>query len=95
VGVPQAGDNEFLRLPVYMNRGSENNLVVLSAEGVHSFDVTPPGQSGFVAPDGTRSPHYDDQLAMFGSFALKPQAFTRSEVEAGAERRMTIQGTHP
>jgi penicillin G amidase len=95
VGVPQAGDDEFLWLPVYMNRGSENNLVVLSAEGVHSFDVTPPGQSGFVAPDGTRSRHYQDQLAMFAAFELKPQAFTRAEVEAAAADTTTIPGGEP
>jgi penicillin amidase len=90
VGVPQASEDEFLRLPVYMNRGSENNLVVLSTEGVRSFDVTPPGQSGFVAPDGSRSSHYEDQLALFDAFRLKPQAFMRSEVEAGAARRTTL-----
>jgi penicillin G amidase len=95
VGVPQAGDDEFLHLPVYMNRGSENNLVVLSADGVRGFDVTPPGQSGFVAPDGTRSPHYDDQLTIFGAFQLKPEAFTRSEVEAGAGSKVTLQGSRP
>ena len=92
VGVPQAGDDEFVRLPVYMNRGSENNLVVLSADGVRAFDVTPPGQSGLVAPDGTRSPHYDDQLGLFEAFELKPEAFARSEVEAGAETKTTIPG---
>jgi penicillin amidase len=95
VGVPQAGEDEFLRLPVYMNRGSENNLLVLSADGVRSFDVTPPGQSGFVTPDGTRSPHYDDQLALFGAFGLKPQAFTRSEVMAAAASRITLPGAGP
>lgn len=95
VGVPQAGEDEFLRLPVYMNRGSENNLVVLSADGARGADVTPPGQSGFVAPDGTRSHHYEDQLALFGSFQLKPQAFTRAEVEAAATSRITLPGARP
>ena len=95
VGVPQAGEDEFLRLPVYMNRGSENNLVSLSAAGVRSFDVTPPGQSGFVAPDGTRSPHYDDQLGLFEAFELKPEAFTRAEVEAAAAGKTTIPGGEP
>jgi penicillin G amidase len=95
VGVPQAGDDEFLRLPIYMNRGSENNLAVLSVDSVRSLDVTPPGQSGFVAPDGTRAPHYDDQLALFDVFELKPQAFTRAEVEAAAAGRMSIPGAGP
>jgi penicillin amidase len=78
-----------------MNRGTENNLAVLSVDGVRSLDVTPPGQSGFVAPDGTRSPHYDDQLALFDAFELKPQAFTRAEVEAAAASRTSIPGVGP
>jgi penicillin amidase len=82
VGVPQANPDEFVRLPVYMNRGTENNLSVLRADGIRSFDVTPPGQSGFVAPNGAKSPHYEDQLLLFRDFEYKPKAFTRQEVES-------------
>jgi penicillin amidase len=46
--------------------------MIFRRRGVTDYEVTPPGQSGFVAPDGTRSPHYDDQLDMFIDFELKP-----------------------
>ena len=44
---------------------------VLSAE-----TVLPPGQSGFVPPDGQpANPHLDDQIALFEAFAFKPAGF--------------------
>ncbi|MET0532000.1 MAG: penicillin acylase family protein [Microvirga sp.] len=91
LGIPQADPAEFLRLPIYMNRGTENNLEILSSDAIRAFDVTPPGQSGFVAPDGLRSEHYDDQLARFGGFDLKPEVFLRADVEASAESRGVIE----
>src|SRR5215208_3871104 len=42
---------------------------VLSAE-----TVLPPGQSGFVPPQGD-NPHLTDQVPLFESFALKPATF--------------------
>ncbi|VVD76378.1 penicillin acylase family protein [Pandoraea nosoerga] len=75
-GVPQASAAEAVRTPGYMNRGTENDLIVFgprdSAAKVAAYDVVAPGQSGFVAPDGTPSPHYADQLAMYTSFGRKP-----------------------
>jgi penicillin amidase len=71
-GVPQASPDEEIVRGELMNRGSENNLMIFRRRGVTDYEVTPPGQSGFVAPDGTRSPHYDDQLDMFIDFELKP-----------------------
>ena len=90
LGIPQADADEIRTLPVYMNRGTENNLVVLDEAGIRGFDVTPPGQSGFVAPDGTRSPQYDNQLPLFQAFELKPEAFDRPGVEAAAQTRLVI-----
>ena len=66
--------------------------VVLDEAGIRASDVTPPGQSGFVAPDGTRSAQYDNQLPLFQAFELKPEAFDRSEVEATAQTRRVIPG---
>lgn len=90
LGIPQANPDEFLRLPVYMNRGTENNLVVLLPDTIRAFDITPPGQSGFIGADGARSAHYDDQLAKFEAFDLKPEVFLRADVEANAESRIAI-----
>ncbi|WP_321795942.1 penicillin acylase family protein [Caballeronia sp. J97] len=83
-GVPQADASEAVRVPEYQNRGTENDLIVFgsaAARGkVQAFDVVAPGQSGFVAPDGTRSPHYDDQLALYTGFGRKPLWFDEADV---------------
>jgi penicillin amidase len=71
-GVPQANPDEEIRTAVAMNRGTENDRIVLSTYEVRGAEVTPPGQSGFVAPDGTRARHYRDQLPLFVDFRLKP-----------------------
>jgi len=77
-GVPQANAAEAVRTPVYMNRGTENDLIVFGAAGargkVQAWDVVAPGQSGFIAPDGTPSPHYADQLELYTMYGRKPLA---------------------
>lgn len=80
VGVPQANPSEVLTLPIQMNRGTENHLVALKPSGTEGEDVCPPGQSGFVAPDGTASPHYQDQMDLYKNFQLKPMLFDFNEV---------------
>jgi penicillin amidase len=80
VGVPQANASEALFLPISMNRGTENHLVALNPSGIDGEDVCPPGQSGFVAPDGTLSSHYQDQMDLYKNFELKPMLFDLNEV---------------
>ncbi|MGF6970477.1 penicillin amidase [Paraburkholderia sp. WC7.3g] len=74
-GVPQADGSEAIHVPEYQNRGTENDLIVFGSEGaagkVQASDVVAPGQSGFVAPDGTRSTHYADQLELYTGFGRK------------------------
>jgi penicillin amidase len=84
-GIPQANISEELLLPIHMNRGTENHLVVLKANGVEGEDVCPPGQSGFVAPDGTKASHYSDQMELYRTFGLKPMLFDLHEVLMNAE----------
>jgi len=79
--IPQAAENEAMRLPTGMNRGTENNMIVFGEDGIVAYEVTPPGQSGFVAPDGTKSPHYDDQLTMYGDFKKKRIWLSEEDVE--------------
>ena len=56
---------------------------VLSAE-----TVLPPGQSGFVPPDGQPdNPHLDDQIALFEAFAFKPAGFDQPGSRRVAARR--------
>ena len=42
-----------------MNRGTENDMILTEGD----LCAVTPGQSGFIAPDGTKSPHYQDQLS--------------------------------
>ncbi len=90
LGVPQANASEVLYLPTYMNRGTENHQVTFSHNGVSLCTVAPPGQSGFVAPDGTKSPHYKDQLELYENFECKTEWLTKAEVDAHAESVKTL-----
>lgn len=66
-GVPQANVDEAVHQAEYQKRGTENDMIVFGAQGeeVQAWDVVAPGQSGFVAPDGTPAKHYRDQLEMY------------------------------
>lgn len=90
MGIPQARHADTMALPEFMNRGTENNMAVLGAEGVELYDIMPPGQSGFTAPDGTPSPHRDDQLALYGSYGSKRQWLTHDEALANTELVHTL-----
>lgn len=90
MGIPQARHADTMALPELMNRGTENNMAVLGADGVELYDVMPPGQSGFVAPDGTPSKHRDDQLALYASYGRKRQWLTRADALANTETAHTL-----
>ncbi len=77
VGVGDAGEMPF------MNRGTENHFVRIGDEVVCAENVLPPGNSGYVSPDGESDPHYDDQLEPFLAFEYKDLLFGDGEV-AGA-----------
>ena len=85
IGAPQAGTDELLSLPSFMNRGTQNDKVVFSAGGVSMCTSAPPGQSGFVAPDGRKSAHYDDQMTLFKDFGCKSEWLTSSDVDKHLE----------
>lgn len=85
LGVPQAGADEALVGPEYANRGTENNMAVLGQGQARLCLAAPPGQSGFVAPDGTRSAHYADQLELYASFSCREEELTQAQVRAAAQ----------
>ena len=85
MGIPQARNADTMALPEFMNRGTENNMAVLGVDGIELYDIMPPGQSGFTAPDGTPSPHRNDQLALYGAYGRKRQWLTRDEALANTE----------
>lgn len=56
----------------------------MTRSDVLAYDVVAPGQSGFVAPDGTRSPHYADQVEMYTTFGRKPLWHDADDVNRAA-----------
>jgi len=91
MGIPQASPEEQLEIGTAMNRGTENNRVTFRGDSVEFCAVTPPGQSGFIGPDGKVSKHYQDQLSLYQNFDCRVQPFTREEVEAAAVSQETIE----
>lgn len=82
MGIPMGLPTAQPELDHFMNRGTENNLVRFAASGTSVEDVTPPGQSGFTAPDGTPAPHTRDQLALYGAHGRKRQHLTAEDARA-------------
>ena len=89
-GIPQASAGEELFLPINMNRGTENHMVVLRPFGLKGVNVCPPGQSGFVAPDGTEDPHYQDQMNLYQEFEYKDMLFNPYDIIKNAESYKTL-----
>lgn len=90
LGIPQAGESETLFAPIEQNRGTENNMTVMRPGAIEGWEVTPPGQSGFIAPDGSRSPHYADQFDMYQRFDRKRMWFYQADVEAHAVSEVVL-----
>lgn len=90
LGVPSASPTEQLEGPVFMNRGTENDLVTAHASGLTQWDVVAPGESGFVSPDGVKSKHYSDQLKMYLNFGKHREWYTPSEVNRHSESKITL-----
>ncbi|MDR5903394.1 penicillin acylase family protein [Halomonas icarae] len=87
MGVPQAGKDEDIRVHHAMNRGTENNMTVFTSQEARGYEVAAPGQSGFVAPDGDRSPHYDDQIPLFRELENKPVLLNTATIREDSTRQ--------
>ncbi|WP_169335567.1 penicillin acylase family protein [Dasania marina] len=88
-GVPQAltaeqSGNNKVKVPSYMNRGSENNVLIVKEGSFTAYDVIPPGQSGFVKPGGERSENYSNQLELFSQYRYKTVYFSKEEIKKRA-----------
>ena len=88
--IPQAHESEEMRNHLAMNRGTENNMTVFTFEGVIGYEVAAPGQSAFIAQDGTRSPHFDDQLELFGKLGKKRTWLSPDDVETNSADTTTL-----
>ncbi|WP_340100064.1 penicillin acylase family protein [Salinibaculum salinum] len=78
IGVTSAGNTAL------MNRGTENHIVRLS-DDPRAENILPPGNDGYVAPDGSTGDHYNDQLELFENFEYKQLLFSDDDVEAATE----------
>ena len=66
---------------IWMNRGTYGQLVHLGEEGdLHAMNVIAPGQSG-----DFRSPHFQDQLALYATWKYKPMRLTKKSQLEHAE----------
>jgi len=89
LGIPQAGDDETIIAPLEQNRGTENNMIVMQENAIVGWEVTPPGQNGFISPSGEKGDHYQDQLEMYNTFGKKRMWFYAPDVEEN-KRRETV-----
>jgi penicillin G amidase len=84
-GKPQAGLDEAIVLSPLMNRGTQNNMVVFGNKDLVAYEVTPPGQSGFIAPNGDPADHYGDQLDLYSDFGRKRVWLDKKDVDNNLE----------
>ena len=82
LGIPQAGSDERIDAAIEQNRGTENNMIVMTENAIEGWEVTPPGQNAFIAPDGQKGSHYDDQFDMYQEFGRKRMWFYPTDVQA-------------
>ena len=54
------------------NRSTWMQAMDVGPPAITGVSVMPPGESGFIARDGTFSPHFNDQVPLFNQFAYKP-----------------------
>lgn len=91
LNIPQAGEDEIVSTSIFMNRGTENNQVVFGLDGsITAFEAVPPGQSGFIDPDGNKSKYYGNQLEYYDSFTYKPIWLNFEEINEHADSTITL-----
>ena len=90
-GIPQTLPERETDTAIAMNRGTEDNMTVFSADGVRSYEVVPPGQSGFINPQGEVGPTNDDQLELYEDLGRKSVPLTADEIERTTVSTETLQ----
>ncbi len=90
MGIPQNNPDSTPSAALEQNRGTENNMFVFHSDRIEGFEVAPPGQSGFIAPDGTKSPHMYDQLDMYENFGKKRMWFYKDDVMRQAKSQVLL-----
>ena len=86
LGIPQALPASIRDDMPAMNRGTQNNMTVFTANGPTGYEVVPPGQSGFINPKGEKAKHFDDQYLMYQNLQKKRTWLYENDIEAHLER---------
>lgn len=94
LGIPQAGSDEVQLTSIEQNRGTENNMIVMQEDAIVGWEVTPPGQNGFISPSGKRNRHYDDQLEMYQEFGRKRMWFYPTDVQKNKVSEEVVNYAH-
>ncbi len=79
-----------MTVPIEQNRGTENNMIVMKRDAITAWEVTPPGQSGFISPTGETGEHYGDQIEMYHQFGRKRVWFYADDVEANKQSEISL-----
>lgn len=90
MGIPQNTASITTESPIEQNRGTENNMTVFYSDRIEGYEIAPPGQSGFIAPDGTASPHMYDQLSLYENFGKKRMWFYYEDVKRNAKSKVLL-----
>ncbi len=84
LGIPQTVERAAMLAPIEQNRGTENNMTVLHEDKIVAYEVVPPGNSGFIDPQGNKNANYSNQFEMYNAFERKRLWFYRTDVEANS-----------
>ena len=90
LGIPQTNESEALSARIEHNRGTENDLIIFTDEGVISYEVAPPGQNAFIAPDGSKGEHFSDQFRMYEEFEKKRMWLYPKDVDEYKESMIVL-----
>ena len=92
LGEPWSSPDEELTREPDQKRGTMGMFFVFRNGTVSYCDAIPPGQSGFVAPDGRKDVHYSDQLSLYTGFDCKPRRITEQDVDSHitAQKHLTF-----
>lgn len=82
LGDPWTIPDQQMQWSPNQKRGTMSLMFVFRNGKVSMCDVIPPGQSGFLAPDGREGDHYADQLQLYTGFNCKARRVTDEEVDA-------------
>lgn len=84
-GNPKTYNPEQGYVTNWNNQSAAGFLAHLNPEGASMCVAALPGQSGFVAPDGTTSPHYQDQLERYTNYECKEENLYKNRLAQNLE----------